>query len=288
MKNYVKIILPLFLFILLFNGCKKTDPPKADFIYTVDILTVTFDNLTTGADSYLWDFGDGNTSTEENPVHTYTDGGTFTVSLKATNEGGDDTYTEDITLVKPAATIDGAFTEWDDYTALYSDPDADNGTLLEAKITYDAAFLFIYVKGNSSTGPVIQVYFDKDNSGATGWDYWGAYDTPGLDYLLEYVVEDFTGQYGDATAGATLLLADEEDWPWNTTASENAVTATSGYVDVQGNKLIEFSVARSLMADLGTTIRISFQNSDNDWEEAGSLPQMWLDPPATLNTFTFE
>ncbi len=48
--------------------------PSADFEYTVEDETVTFVNLSQNADSYLWDFDDGNTSTEENPVHTYTDG----------------------------------------------------------------------------------------------------------------------------------------------------------------------------------------------------------------------
>ncbi len=282
MKNYVKIIMPLFMMVLLLSNCKKENPPTADFIYTIDVLTVTFDNLTTGADSYLWNFGDDNTSTEENPVHTYADGGTFTVSLKATNEGGSDTYTEDITLTKPAATVDGTFTEWADYTAIYSDPDGDNGTLLELKMTYDAAFLYLYVKADANAGPILQFFFDKDNSGATGWDYWGAFDAPGVEYLLEWVVE------GDDAGMGIIFSADQEDWPWNTTVAENVVTASSGWVSVSGDKMIEFSVAKSLLPDLGTTIRLIVDNMDSDWEIIGSLPWAWQDPPSALSTFTFE
>lgn len=50
-------------------------------------LTVSFTNLSTNADSYLWDFGDGTTSTQTNPQHQYTTKGSFTVKLTATNKG---------------------------------------------------------------------------------------------------------------------------------------------------------------------------------------------------------
>ncbi len=47
--------------------------------------TVTFTNTSTNALTYLWDFGDGNTSTDENPVNVYTVLGDYTVTLTATN-----------------------------------------------------------------------------------------------------------------------------------------------------------------------------------------------------------
>jgi PKD repeat protein len=55
-------------------------------------LEVAFQNTTKFAASYEWNFGDGSpVSTEASPVHTYTAIGTYTVSLKATNETGDST-----------------------------------------------------------------------------------------------------------------------------------------------------------------------------------------------------
>ena len=58
-------------------------------------LTVQFtDSSTETPTSWLWNFGDGRTSTDENPEHIYTEGGKFTVSLIVTNETGSDTETK--------------------------------------------------------------------------------------------------------------------------------------------------------------------------------------------------
>ncbi len=59
-------------------------------------LTVQFTDLSIGPPtSYAWDFGDGATSAEENPCHTYTAGGVFTVKLTVKNSGGSHTMTRE-------------------------------------------------------------------------------------------------------------------------------------------------------------------------------------------------
>lgn len=72
------------------------DPPTADFSATPRAgdppLTVAFTDLSTGAPtSWAWDFGDGGTSTSENPTHVYAAHGSYTVTLTATNAYGSDT-----------------------------------------------------------------------------------------------------------------------------------------------------------------------------------------------------
>jgi PKD repeat protein len=62
--------------------------PVANFSYSGGSLTITFTNTSTDADSYLWDFGDGKSSTEESPVHVYAAAGTYTIKLIATGVGG--------------------------------------------------------------------------------------------------------------------------------------------------------------------------------------------------------
>ncbi|WP_199880269.1 PKD domain-containing protein [Flammeovirga pacifica] len=57
-------------------------------------LKVKFTDLSIGdIVDWLWNFGDGNTSEEQHPEHTYTEEGDYTVSLKVSNEGGEDTKT---------------------------------------------------------------------------------------------------------------------------------------------------------------------------------------------------
>lgn len=70
-----------------------SDPPVAGF--TADPtsgtapLTVNFtDQSTNSPTSWQWDFGDGASSTEQNPVHTYNNAGTYTVTLTASNSYG--------------------------------------------------------------------------------------------------------------------------------------------------------------------------------------------------------
>ncbi|MDF1697203.1 MAG: PKD domain-containing protein [Saprospiraceae bacterium] len=91
------------------------DVPLADFSYTINGAEVTFTNFSTGGETYMWDFGDGNTSTEENPVHTYADGD-YTAELIVTNECGDNAANTSISIsllpvasfVTPDETIDCA------------------------------------------------------------------------------------------------------------------------------------------------------------------------------------
>lgn len=58
----------------------------------------TFTNTSTGATSYLWEFGDGNVSEEESPVHTYAAAGDYTVCLTAFGDCGEATTCEDISF----------------------------------------------------------------------------------------------------------------------------------------------------------------------------------------------
>ena len=58
-------------------------------------LAVNFTDLSTGSiTNWSWNFGDGGTSTEQNPTHTYNTAGTYTVSLTVTGPGGSDTETK--------------------------------------------------------------------------------------------------------------------------------------------------------------------------------------------------
>lgn len=68
-------------------------PPVANFSYDPNNLELTFTDLSTGEpNGWLWDFSDGNTSTDQNPVHTYASSDTYEVCLTASNGSGSHTY----------------------------------------------------------------------------------------------------------------------------------------------------------------------------------------------------
>jgi PKD repeat protein len=87
------------------NLIEVDGPPATDFVVDLQVRTLTCTNLTTGANSYLWTFGDGGTSTQTNPIHTYTQDGVYNVVLTSTNACGVSTYTETVTIASPPTAV---------------------------------------------------------------------------------------------------------------------------------------------------------------------------------------
>lgn len=71
-------------------------------------LVVSFINQSVNAVKYFWDFGDGDTSTEKNPVHTYNTPGIFNPSLKVIGAGGCEktfVYDKEVQIIPPQASF---------------------------------------------------------------------------------------------------------------------------------------------------------------------------------------
>lgn len=113
MKKSIKLLSIVAVFTtLIFAACKKEDNtpnPVADFTIspndTIEFFqTVSFTNTSTNADTYLWNFGDGTTSTSANPTKSSFDrptgdadcSETYTITLTATKNGKSATATKNI------------------------------------------------------------------------------------------------------------------------------------------------------------------------------------------------
>lgn len=75
--------------------------PTSNFTYTINNKEVKFNNSTTYAEEYVWDFGDSSSSTEKSPTHTYTSPGIYKIALTSTGITGkteNSVYTEEITI----------------------------------------------------------------------------------------------------------------------------------------------------------------------------------------------
>lgn len=82
--------------------------PMAMYHYDVEDtlapLAVTFTDASYyEPDSWQWSFGDGTVSSEQNPVHTYTSAGTYTVCLIASNNNGADTLCYEVTVTQTSS-----------------------------------------------------------------------------------------------------------------------------------------------------------------------------------------
>jgi PKD repeat protein len=89
------------------GGGGANSPPTAAFTYRCTDLACTFTDASTDSDgsvaSWSWTFGDGASSMDQSPSHSYAAGGTFTVSLVVTdNAGATGTTSQALTVTAPS------------------------------------------------------------------------------------------------------------------------------------------------------------------------------------------
>jgi Zn-dependent metalloprotease len=94
-------------------------PSFASFTYAANGSTVTFTDNSTGAISWNWNFGDGNTDNTQNPIHTYATSGTYTVTLVVNNGTCNDTAT--VTIITTGISTAGK----ENYISVKPNPAAD-------------------------------------------------------------------------------------------------------------------------------------------------------------------
>jgi PKD repeat protein len=148
-------------------------------------LAVQFTDTSTGSPtSWAWDFGDGSTATTQNPSHTYTTAGTFTVTLRATNAGGTSapaTKTVTVTQATSRQVTAGASTKTQSATAvtgvaITKPTGVANGDVLIAQITADnnpgisaapAGWSTVVAPLSIGTGARLFVYYHVVTNAAT-------------------------------------------------------------------------------------------------------------------------
>lgn len=138
-------------------------------------LTVTFtDTSTPGSNpitGWAWDFGDSTTSTLQNPTHTYTTGGTYTVTLVVTDSAAETSTSPPVSIVVTEECADGVWTYVQ--TANPSSAVGGDGTYVTSLTpalpvtTTDGDLLILYAKGSHSG--VIQTW-----TAPAGWTEIGS------------------------------------------------------------------------------------------------------------------
>ena len=115
---------------ILSNYITVNDVPNASFTSSTAGTNVNFTNTSTGASTYSWNFGDGNTSDDTNPSHDFEEDGNYMVTLTATNDCGSVTSTETIEIVTtPLAGFSADVTTGcASLTVQFNDQSSDNTT----------------------------------------------------------------------------------------------------------------------------------------------------------------
>ncbi len=118
-------------------------------------LAVQFTNNSLFADTYLWDFGDGGTSTQFEPSYTYYIAGTYTVTLTATGQGGQNIQTQQL-IIEVYELPNAFFTVTPTTVFIPNDP-----ILLFNLSTFASSYLWDFGDGNTSTDENPQHFYTQ-------------------------------------------------------------------------------------------------------------------------------
>ena len=266
-------------------------PPTPDFIYEVQDFTVNFTDLSIDANSINWNFGDGNTSNDAAPEHTYTEEGMYTVTLYTNNDCGTDSVSQIITIEAPiqagmsadtlhgcpglvvtyADTTEGDVTSWEwifEGGIPATSMDQNPSVTYDTSGTFTTTLIVSNAMGTSDT--LVQVdYIQIDSLPEAGFD---------VDYTLGETVVTFTN---------TSILANAYEWDFGDSATSTDANPMHDYME-DG----EYMVTLIAMNDCGNdTITqlvtiVTLPTASFDLMSAAGCEPFTISPSSTASTNT--
>jgi gliding motility-associated-like protein len=151
---------------------------------------VNFTNTTVGGNKYLWDFGDGKTSTDMNPNHIFNTPGIYTVSLTVINTNGGCTVT----------------TTKNNYINVYPNPIAE---FTASTYTITSLYNEVYFNNNSkNASSYLWSFGDNSNSVSTEQNTSHTYDPTVLqNYVVTLIAKN---EYGCVDTTKTIIKMTED------------------------------------------------------------------------------
>ena len=275
MKLILKYGLFVFLLVTFLGGCKDKDESntpeqQAFFSFQADGFTVTFTNLSKLSGSYLWEFGDGTTSTDANPVHTYPSKGKYVVTLYV-NGGGQQAEASTVMLLDKSSPVrldDNSIADWEQVTTnvVVSGPNGLGVKL--GKFDYDGNYIYIYLEQASTIadGTIFSIFIDTDTLLETGFQL-GAFPGLGAEIYCE-------GQVAtpDQWLDAYKYNGDGSNWDW--AYQQYGEFNKIGHYEESGGLLkYELGFDRTKVPGLtNEAIRIAIIIMDSEWSDWGYMP----------------
>jgi parallel beta-helix repeat protein len=223
MKKIIRLL--IFLMITVFVSCDDNEPnpnaPVACFTAPTEIIAgISADfssSCSENAASYAWDFGDGGTSTQANPSHTFSAAGSFTVTLTVTNSDGDsDEDSKSVTVAAPqfiehSGDITSNETWIEGIHLVIGDVYVDDciltiepGAII--RINEGVGIYFGYKGGPSGTTLIANGTATKPitftsaaaTKAAGDWDYIGFFDGASSASSMKYCIVEYGGGYSSS------------------------------------------------------------------------------------------
>lgn len=275
MKTLQYAVFVVFAAALLFatSSCEKEDVkqegPDVFFSIVVDNLVVAFENKTTGAATYEWDFGDGTTSTEESPTHTYPEKGKYVPTLYATSSDGKKTEASTVVRISKPSSVrldDNSFNDWDTVTHNVIIAGPAGGIFRKAKFDYNGNDVYFYFEmaSTKANGDIFDFYIDSDNNSGTG--FITSFKESGNDVLME-------GQLLIGEVGMFYHSGPQDAWSWADAKATNFYEI--GTIQESGGLLkFEGRFVRSKIKGLtGKGMKIGAIATKSDWSATlGTIP----------------
>lgn len=237
MRNF-KFLMILAVAAIFFSGWAK-DPlalfsADKDVVYVGD--EVTFTNASVDADTYYWDFGDGKSSTEFSPKHTYEAAGTYTVYLHANTKKNASVASLTITVKKhnefvvnnihyPITAVKTLYEDLSDgrnYNLYFYNKDeliynpseewfTGRGNMLEVELYATSLEAGTY-RYNSSLTPIL---------GTCGW----------LETLTDYDFDTDNGSERSAISGSVVVTKNGNDYTFDVEFTDDNGQKITGYAE---------------------------------------------------------
>jgi hypothetical protein len=250
----------------VFSSCKKDKTEiKTDLLYEVEVdgPTATFTVKTEGVTGYKWDFGDGESSTDAKPTHTYPGKGKYVPTLTASVNGKSVEASTVLRIAKtsPVKINDNTLDDWATVTQNVIPLGPDKGVFNNVKMDYDGNYVYLYgeMARKKSDADIFDIYLDSDNNAGTGL-LTGTFTDGGYDVLME-------GQLLTAGVDIYYFLGADQNNFGNFKVQSISEAYTVGTVKDEGGVVkFEVRIARGKLTGLtGSGLRIAIQAIKNDW-----------------------
>jgi PKD repeat protein len=227
--------------------------PTASFESSVNELTALFTDTSTGSPTaWSWSFGDGGTSTQQNPMHTYDEPDTYTVTLVVSNSGGQSSNSQFVAVGEAPDLLAGFDSTANGLNVIFTDTSSGDPT----KWSWD------FGDGKSSTQQSPSHSYTRAGTYAVGLTVTNVYGTQASTskFLTLSLGEAPKADFESAASGLRVLFTDKSTnsptgWTWDFGDGSSSFLQNPSHTYAQAGT---YNVALTVTNAAGTNTKTAF------------------------------